>query len=73
MSATPSSLVRGDEILVDDLIGLGGSIYTVLSNNKERGEGFITMQVRHINAVTKVYSYAEITVSIDSMFFVTRQ
>jgi len=73
MGATPASLVRGDEILVDDVIGLGGVLFTVLSNSKERGEGFITMQLSSTNAITKESIFVEVTVSIDSMFFVTRQ
>jgi hypothetical protein len=73
MGESPYVMVRGDEILVNDVLGLGGVFFTVLSNSKERGEGFITMQLSSMNAVTKESIYAELTVSIDSLLFVTRQ
>jgi hypothetical protein len=73
MSTTPDTIVRGDEILVGDLFGIGGALYTVLSNSKERGEDFITMQLSSENAVAKETKFAELTINIDSLFFVLRK
>lgn len=72
MGATPHTRVHGDEILINDRIAIGGHYHTVLSNSKERGESFITMQLSCTDTGTEETQFVELTVSADSIFYVIR-